>query len=289
MDSPAQLVDLLRLKGAVLAAEWGLRIFFALLVIVVGLLLTRLTQRWVVRILERAHAEQAAVLSAAFGRIVLLTGLVLTIALTLAVLGVNIGALVAGLGLTSVALGFALKDTIEQAITGMLLLLQQPFRVGDVVQIDDVEGRVTEVGIRTTALRTVDGIHVLIPNNTVYQSVIRNKSRYPARCHALSFSLAAGTDLSAAHRALMDAARSAPGVLADPPPEVSFEGFSESGIRAVLRYWVVSTQSKLPAQSELTQALAAAADAAGIDMTPPALRLVGEVPAGAAIADPPGT
>jgi small-conductance mechanosensitive channel len=275
MSSPSQVVDLVLAKISVLVAEWGLRIVFAILVIVVGLILTRLTQRWVIRVLERSHAEQAAVLSAAFGRIVLLTGLVLTIAVALVALGVDLGAMVAGLGLTSVALGFALKDTIEQAITGMLLLLQQPFHVGDVVEIDDEEGTVTEVGIRTTALRTIDGIHVLIPNNTVYQSVIRNKSRYPARCHALAFGLAPATDLSDAYRLLMSAIRDAPGVLAEPAPDVTFEGFSDSGIRAVLRYWVPSSQSKLPAQSELTRALAAAAAEAGLDMSPPAVMLLG--------------
>ena len=278
MNPTPQAPELVAARLTSVAAEWGLRLSLAVLVVVVGYLVTRLAQRWIHGVLVRSHAEQAAVLSVAFDRIVQLAGFTLVVALTLAVLGVNVAALVAGLGRTSVALGFALKDTNEQAITGMLLLLQQPFRVGDLVEIDDAEGTVTEVGIRTTALRTVDGVHVLVPNNTVYQSVIRNKSRYPARSYALSFSLAPGTDLAAAASVLSAATRATTGIVPDPPPQLTFEGFTDSGIRASLRYWVSSAESKLPAQSELTRALAAAASDAGIDMSPPALMIVEPVP-----------
>ena len=100
---------------------------------------------------------------------------------TLSTMGVDIGALVAALGLTSLAVGLALKDTIENAITGVLLLIQRPFKVGDVIKVSDVTGTVADVAIRTTNIKTFDGLHVLIPNRHVYNEVITNWTYYPTR------------------------------------------------------------------------------------------------------------
>jgi small-conductance mechanosensitive channel len=254
--------------------EWGGRLGLALGALFVGWLLTRLCQHWAQQVLERTHPQQAAVLGPAFSRLVLLAGITLTVALALVFLGVDLGALVATLGLTSVALGFALKDTIEQAVTGMLLLLQQPFHVGDIVEIDNIEGTVSDVGIRTTALRTVDGVHVLVPNNRVYQGIIRNKSHYPRRRHALQITLPPGSDLSALQALFQTTATGAGGIEAEPAPILTLEGYSENGVRAVLRYWLARDASPLEAQTALTRAVDEAAHAAGLDLSPPTTVLV---------------
>ena len=134
----------------------------------------------------RCAAPPAAItVEHALSRVIAIVGITLSLLTALSTMGVDINALIAALGLTSLAIGLALKDTIENAITGVLLLIQRPFKVGDVIQVASVTGTVADVAIRTTKIKSVDGLHVLIPNRHVYDAVITNWSYYPhaARDH----------------------------------------------------------------------------------------------------------
>jgi small-conductance mechanosensitive channel len=226
---------------------------------------TRMLQRAAHNVLKRARPDDSDVLDKALGRIIYIAGLVLAIFTALAVLGIDLTALLASLGITSLVLGFALKDTIEQAISGTLLLFQRPFKVGDVIEIDSVEGVVTDVDIRTTNMRTFDGVHVLIPNNRVFQAVIRNKTHYKARRFEMTLTLSTNNDLAGANRALMAAMAGVPGVLAEPAPAVAFDNFTDSAVRTVARYWVDTTQGDAQAtRNAVTRALTSAIAGAAI-------------------------
>jgi small-conductance mechanosensitive channel len=245
----------------------GLLIQIALAVLLFWLILqiTRILQGAAHRVLKRARPDDSAVLDKALGRIIYIAGVVLAVFASLAVLGINLTTLLASLGITSLVLGFALKDTIEQALSGTLLLFQRPFKVGDVIEIDNVEGVVVDVDIRTTNIRTFDGVHVMIPNNRVFQAVIRNKTHYTARRFEMPLTLSTNNDLAGAHRALLGAVANVPGVLADPAPAVAFDNFTDSAVRTVVRYWVDTTQGDAQAiRNAVTRALTSAIAGAGI-------------------------
>ena len=218
--------------------------------------ITRVLQRTMQKVVLRSKSDVAMPLNLALTRIISVGGLVLAVTVALAVLGVNITALMAGLGLTSVALGFALKDTIEQAITGTFLLIQRPFKIGDVIEVEGVEGMVVDIAIRTTNLRTFDGVHVLVPNNKVWQGVVRNKTYFPGRRITLTLGVNYENDLPAVHRAILDAVKATPGVLDEPEPTVSFEAFDATTIRTLVRYWVSSGWSGQPNLDALQTAVA---------------------------------
>ena len=247
-----------------LAGAYVIRLGLAVIVVWGGFRLIRYAQGVVRRMVRRARPVDPVVLETLFARATQIVGVVLIVIVVLAVLGVNVSTLIASLGLTSLVIGFALKDIIEQTVTGILLLLIQPFHIDDVIEVEGIEGVVTAVELRTTELRTGDGIHVLIPNNKVYQSVIRNKTHYPARRYALTLGFGYATDIKQAHQLLLEAVRSAPQVLADPPPSVAFEAFDEATIRAVVRYWLAKDADTAAAHTEVAAALTAAARAAGI-------------------------
>lgn len=221
----------------------------AAFIVWIGIKITHRFERWGERFVRRAQPEDNDLLIRAVRRIINVGGIALSIATMLGVLGVNVGALVAGLGLTTAALAFALKDTLEQAITGVVLLFQRPFKVGDTIEVEGVEGVVEDIAIRTTNIRTFDGLHVLIPNNRVYQGIIRNKSHYATRRWQLAVGLAYDTDLHKAHGAILDAVTLTEGVMSDPAPTVSFEGFDATSIRAVVRYWIEPSE----ADAQVTQ------------------------------------
>jgi small-conductance mechanosensitive channel len=247
--------------------EVALRLALAAVAVWIGLLLTRHAQAAVRRMVRRARPGDQQVLEALFTRVVQVGGIVLIVVLALAFLGVNVSALVASLGLTSLALGFALKDVIEQTVAGTLLLLIRPFNIGDVIELDGVEGVVTNVGLRTTELRSADGVHVLIPNNKVYQSVIRNKTHYPARRYELALRFDCATAIDEARQVLLGAVRTAPQVLADPPPSVAFELLTETTILARLHFWLPSTANTAEAQTAVTRALTEAVRRADLGCT----------------------
>jgi len=244
------------------------RVIVGLIVFALGYLITRLVQHLVVRAVRRTPG--GTTVEHALSRVIAIVGVTLSLLTALSTMGVDIGALIAALGLTSLAIGLALKDTIENAITGVLLLIQRPFKVGDVIKVSDVTGTVADVAIRTTNIKTFDGLHVLIPNRHVYNEVITNWTYYPTRRVTMTVGVAYDTDLARAYRILSEAVAAAPGVLAEPAPQVSFEGFDESSIRMVFRFWIEwQTTNAVNLQTQLTQVILDAARSEGINIPVP--------------------
>ena len=244
------------------------RVIAGLLVFALGYLITRIVQYGVVRAVRRTPG--GTTVEHALSRVIAIVGVTLSLLTALSTMGVDIGALIAALGLASLAIGLALKDTIENAITGVLLLIQRPFKVGDVIKVSDVTGTVANVAIRTTNIKTFDGLHVLIPNRHVYNEVITNWTYYPTRRATMTVGVAYETDLAHAHCVLSEAVAAAPGVLAEPAPQVSFEGFDESSIRMVFRFWIEwQTTNTVNLQTQLTQVILDVARSEGISIPVP--------------------
>ncbi len=241
------------------------RLIVGLLVFALGYAITRLIQYLVVRAVRRTPG--GATVEHALSRVIAIVGVTLALLTALSTMGLDIGALIAALGLTSLAIGLALKDTIENAITGVLLLIQRPFKVGDVIKVSDVTGTVADVAIRTTNIKTFDGLHVLIPNRHVYNEVITNWSYYPTRRVTMTVGVAYETDLARAYRVLSEVVAATPGVLTEPAPTVSFEGFDESSIRMVFRFWIEwQNTNAVDLQTQLTQAIMGVAHREGISI-----------------------
>ena len=230
------------------------RLIIGLRVFAVGYLITRIIQHVVVKAVRRTPGGVAV--EQALSRVVVIVGITLAFMTAVSTMGVDINALIAALGLTSLAIGLALKDTIENAITGVLLLIQRPFKVGDVIQVTSVTGTVVDVAIRTTKIKSLDGLHVLIPNRHVYDAVITNWSYYPQRRVTMTVGVAYETDLARAYQVLSEAVTATPGVLTEPALTVSFEGFDESAIRMVFRFWIEwQTTNATGLQTQLIQVI----------------------------------
>jgi small conductance mechanosensitive channel len=108
---------------------------------------------------------------------------ILVLGLTLAAEQIipNVTSLLAGLGIAGFTLGFALQDVAKNFIAGLLILLQRPFEIGDVIQVSGFTGTVLDISLRTTDMRTADGLLVTIPNGDVFVSSITNYTRAPQR------------------------------------------------------------------------------------------------------------
>jgi small-conductance mechanosensitive channel len=146
----------------------------AVIVVIVSLIAMRLTLSWVARGLRRAHVDLGTQILVK--RALVVIWIVITALVVLGILGVNPTGLVAVLGAVTLAFSLALQDILKNFFSGVYLLLERPFRVGDTIKVKDQTGVVENIGVRTTRLRTVDNVEVMVPNATVFSEVVLNQT-----------------------------------------------------------------------------------------------------------------
>ena len=165
------------------------------------------------------------------------TGWAILFIIALGRLGVDVGPLVASLGVTGVVLGFAFKESLGSLASGLMIALNHPFKVGDYVIAGGVEGAVTELNMMATVLATADNKKVTVPNAAVWGSAITNFSALGKRRVDTVVAVAYGTDLTKAVDVAREALKSVPGVLADPAPAVAVATLGESAVTINVRPW----------------------------------------------------
>jgi len=182
----------------------------------------------------------------------------------------RLGDVVAALGLGSVAIGFAFQDIFKNFLAGILLLLQQPFRITDQVIIDKYEGTVEKIDLRFTQIRTYKGERVLLPNATVFTSPVQVRTAYGHRRTDLELGVDYNTSLPNAAKILYETVTGVEGVLSEPAPEVDLIRFGDSSIDFIVRYWTLPQQQYVRrAQTRVIIAIKKAFDQANINIPYP--------------------
>ncbi len=213
------------------------RLALGILIFIIALIASRWISRLVRRSMKRSgrDPEVIVLLSLLTRWGILVLGIVIAAEITAEG---TLGSLVAGLGIAGLTIGFALQDVAKNFVAGILLLMQQPFGIGDTIEVANFLGKVHAITLRTTELRTLDGRFVLIPNGDVYTSAIVNYTRANRRRIELTIGVAADSDLDKVARVTLATIGGITGVLDDPSPKVAFENFGESTIDFTLYYWV---------------------------------------------------
>ncbi len=194
----------------------------------------------------------------------------LIIAAVVAFPDLRLGDVIGLLGLGSVAIGFAFQDIFKNFLAGILLLLEEPFRLGDQVIMGDYEGTVEAIKIRSTQLRTYTGELVEIPNAIVFTNPVRVLTAFRSRRTDLDIGVDYTTPLPLAQKTFLDTIARIDGVLSAPAPEVDVVGFGESSIDFKVRYWTTPQIAEVRrTRSQAAIALKAACDNAGITIPYP--------------------
>ncbi len=192
------------------------------------------------------------------------------VACVLAFPGLALGDIIGLLGLSSVAIGFAFQDIFKNFLAGILLLLQEPFKLGDQIIVEGYEGTVEEIAIRSTQIRTYQGERVVIPNAVVFTNAVQVRTAFSYRRTDLEIGVDYNTPLPEAIDTLLDAVSQVPGVLSKPEPEVDIVGFGESSIDMMVRYWTEPDKHLVRrTQTKVAIALKAACDRAKINIPYP--------------------
>jgi MscS family membrane protein len=197
----------------------------------------------------------------------ILTGIV-GVTILLSYFGVNVTSLTTALGIGGLAISLAAKDTVSDAISGLIILVDQPFRVGDRIEIQGAGtwGDVTEIGLRTTRIRTRDNRMVIVPNSIIGNSQVINYTypdpRYRIETHVY---IGFNENIEMIRQLLIDALRQVDGVLLDKPIDALFIDMTEGPIKFRLRWWIESYADTRRMFDRVHTAIKRALDEAGID------------------------
>lgn len=189
--------------------------------------------------------------------------------------GVNLLPILGGLGVLGLAVGFAAQDILANFISGITLLIDRPFSIGDWIRSDNYEGRVRGLTLRTTRIRTRNNEHVSIPNKDLAGATVINLSRGgPLRIDA-PLGVAYKTDIEQARQVLLKVAESFEEIITRPAPVVLVEALGDSSIDLLIRFWIdpddISTYPAL--RMRLLEAAKKALDNAGIEIPFPHMQL----------------
>lgn len=180
------------------------------------------------------------------------------------------GDLLSGLGIGSVAIGFAFKDILQNLLSGVLILIRQPFRVGDQIVVNGFEGTVEDIETRATFIKTYDGRRVVIPNAQIYTGTLTVNTAFDLRRSEYDIGIGCNDDWDKAMQLMIEAARSCDGVLSDPAPEAIPVGIDAYQNTIRLRWWTKPERiDVITTQGRVIVAAYKALDAAGIDMPYP--------------------
>ena len=238
------------------------------LVFIIGLYLARIATKLTVKTMERRKADKEITLLT--GRIVRWVVIVFAGIFALQQTGQDVSALLAGLGILGFTVGFALKDVSANFVAGMLLLIQQPFDLGDLIEVESFTGTVQNVDLRSTELITLDGRHILIPNSTVFTNTIINYTRTTQRRISLDIGVGYDSELEMVEKLACETVAQITGIMTDPAPAVSFNGFGDFAMNITVAYWYDTKLTGFSAaKNSGIVALKKVFDSAGIDMPYP--------------------
>jgi small conductance mechanosensitive channel len=166
--------------------------------------------------------------------------LFLGVLIALSQLGIQLGPLLAGLGVAGFIIGFALQDTLSNFASGMMILIYRPFDVGDIIEAGGVTGKVSQMSLVSTTVLTFDNQKLVVPNNKIWGDVIRNVTSQRMRRIDMTFGIGYGDDIAHAERVLGEIVQDDKRVLEDPQPVIKLHNLGDSSVDFIVRPWVLT-------------------------------------------------
>lgn len=245
-----------------LTSERVLGFVTAGLVLIVGWLLARAAGRGTERLVARRFTAQNAMIA---GRVVHYLALGLVFAVALKQAGLDLSILLGAAGVLTVALGFASQTSASNLISGLFLMGEAPFKVGDVIRIGATTGEVRSIDLLSVKLRTFDNLLVRLPNETLLKTEITNLTRFPIRRFDALIGVAYKEDVRRVHQVLMEVADRNPLCLEEPKPVFIFQGFGDSSLNLQFSVWS-ARENYLEVKTRIQQEIKEAFDAADIEI-----------------------
>ena len=240
---------------------YGMRIIGAVLILIVGRIVSNILGSRVKKALIRAKVETSLI-----GFLVSLTKIAVVVFSVIAALskfGVETTSFVAVLGAVGFAIGFALQGSLSNFAAGVMILVFKPIKVGDLVETSGYLGIVDDIGLFVTVMNTLDNRRIIIPNGKLTSDVINNVNANGLRRVDMKAGISYGDDMNLAKRLCMEVLEKHPHVLAEPAPAVAISEMGDSSVNLVVRPWV-HPDYYWDVHFDVTQGIKEAFDANGI-------------------------
>lgn len=253
---PEQILLWLRLNMIEIAGAFA--------VLVIGLLVAGLISNWVEKALTRSPRFEPTVANF-LSNVVKYALWALVLVTVLAQFGVETTSILAALGGLALAVGLALQGTLSNVASGVMILVQKPFKVGEGITTGSVTGTVQQIGLFTTELKQFDGLFVMVPNSELWNQAIVNFNRHPIRRFELIVGIAYSDSMEQARKELLALAEEDERVLDDPAPQAFVSSLDDSSVGIGLRVWC-ATSDYLTLTWDLTEAAKARFDQVGLSI-----------------------
>lgn len=201
----------------------------------------------------------------------------MAIAALMAQFGFDLVSIVAGLGIVGIAVGFAAQSTLADFIAGVTILIEQPFQIGDWVRINNDEGKVEKISLRTTHIRTRTNMSVILPNAKVASADVTNLSARQLSAYTVDFGIAYEADLDKTRQVVLDKVKNEFDlILKNPTPVVRISALADSGVNLVLFYWIANgnIDKQVAINAELLESIKNILDAENIEIPYPHVQLM---------------
>lgn len=242
---------------------WLLNILYAALIVFVG----RIVVKWIIKLVRklmvRANLDPILInfLSVIANAVLMLFVLIAA----LDQLGVDTTSMIAVLGAAGLAVGLALKDSLQNFAAGVMLIIFRPFKIGDFVEAGGTSGIIEHISIFNTIMKTGDNREVIVPNGQIYADTITNYSAKDTRRIDMTFGIGYGDDLLKAKQLLTDIVTNHPKVMADPAPIIRVSELADSSVNFDVRPWV-DADDYWPVRSELIEQVKLSFDENGVSI-----------------------
>ncbi len=249
-----------------LLIPWGIRLGIALAISIVG----RWIARWLTSVVRKlmTKSNMDVMLINFLGNLVYTVLILVVVMATLDHLGIKTTSLLAVFGAAGLAIGLALKDSLSNFSSGVMIILFRPFKVGDFIEAGGATGTVEEVRMFATIMRTGDNRQIIVPNGQIYSGTITNYSAKPTRRIDLVFGIGYGDDLAKAKKIIGDIMQQDERILSDPAPGIALGELADSSVNFNVRPWVKSADY-WPVHADLLEKIKLAFDANGISIPYP--------------------
>lgn len=212
----------------------------AAVIVVAGWLLAKLVRAGVEKVLVRTQIGRSLRNLISNAVYLLIIIIALFGALSILHLDKTVTSILAGAGIVGLALGFAFQDIAANFISGVAMAVQRPIRTGELVEVAGQLGRVERIDLRTTEIKSLQGLQVIIPNKEIFQNVLTNYTRNGSRRVDLDVGVSYGDDLAKVERVTIEAVKTIDGLLPDREVELFYQEFGDSSINFEVRFWVSS-------------------------------------------------
>jgi len=253
---PEQILLWLRLNMMDIAGAFA--------VLVIGLIVARLVSSWVESALAKSPRFEPTVANF-LSNLVKYALWALVLITVLGQFGVETTSILAALGGMALAIGLALQGTLSNVASGVMILVQKPFKVGEAINAGSITGVVQQIGLFTTELKQFDGLFVMVPNSELWNQAIVNFHRHPIRRFELVVGIGYGDSMEQARDELLALAAADERVLDDPEPQAFVNSLDDSSVGIGLRVWC-STADFVAVGWDLTAAAKARFDDVGISI-----------------------